>query len=190
MDKVLVHGESAGGAISLVSAFSQPPAFIKAVIATYPVITMAPKRTKPIFGAPVIPESVLREHLNAMQPGKIITEATPPDRIQLAISIIQQGSWDRYYGTDESYDVWKLLEKADDMPYVLILHGDEDSAVPVHGSIDWVAAAEKKFGEGKIKLHVQPGGDHGFDGHVPLETPWLQEGLKAITANWLGQGAI
>ena len=78
-----------------------------------------------------------------MQPGKIITEASPPDRINIAISIVQQESFPIYYGTDERDDAWQLLEKADDMPHVLILHGNEDSAVPVHGSIGWEAAAKK-----------------------------------------------
>jgi acetyl esterase/lipase len=189
LDKILVHGESAGGTISIVSAFLQPPGFIKAVIPTYPITTMIPKRTKPIFGAPPIPKSALQDHLNSMQPGKIITEASPPDRMNIAISIVQQESILSYYGTDERYDVWKLLERADDMPYVLILHGDEDSAVPVHGSIEWEAAVKKKFGAGKVKLHVERGAEHGFDEGIPLGTPWLQEDLMAITANWLGLGA-
>lgn len=124
-----------------------------------------------------------------MQPGKILTESTLPERMNIALSIAQQGTILRYYGTDEKHNLWKLLEKADDMPYTLVLHGEEDTAVPVYGSIDWVAAATKKFGEGKIKLHVEPGGEHGFDCEIPLETPWLQEGLQTITALWLGQVA-
>jgi dipeptidyl aminopeptidase/acylaminoacyl peptidase len=72
------------------------------------------------------------------------------------------------------------------MPHVLILHGNEDSAVPVHGGIEWEAAAKKKFGEGKFMLHVEQGAEHGFEEGVPLETLWLQKDLEAITANWLG----
>jgi hypothetical protein len=64
----------------------------------------------------------------------------------------------QYYRTDPKHDEWKLLEKAGDMPYTLILHGTEDSAVPVKGRIEWAAAVEKKFGRGKVELHVEPGG--------------------------------
>lgn len=185
----MVQGESAGGTIAIVSALTQPPGFIKAVIATYPFITLSPKRTKPIFGAPVLPTSVLQDHLDSIQPGKIITEAIPPERINIAIAIAQQELFPRYYGTDEGHDAFKLLEKASDIPYTFILHGTEDSAVPVDGSIEWVAAAKNNTGQGKVKLHLEQGAEHGFDGETPLETPWLQEGLKVITENWLGGGA-
>ena len=185
----MVQGESAGGTISIVSALSQPPGFIKAVISTYPFITLSPTRTKPIFGAPVLPTSVLQDHLDSIQPGKIITEATPPDRINIAIAIAQQELFPRYYGTNERHDAWKLLEKANDIPYTFIFHGAEDSAVPVDGSIEWVAAAKNRLGQGKVKLHIEEGAEHGFDSETPLETPWLQEGLGAITENWLSTEA-
>ncbi|OBT67671.1 hypothetical protein VE03_03550 [Pseudogymnoascus sp. 23342-1-I1] len=187
--KILLQGESAGGAISIVSALSQPAGLIKAVISTYPFITLSPKRTKPIFGAPVLSTSILEDHLDSIIPGKIITEATPPDRINIAIAIAQQELFPKYYGTDERHDAWKLLEKANDIPYTFILHGAEDSAVPVDGSIEWVAAVKDRLGQGKVQLHIEPGADHGFDNETTLETPWLQEGLKGITENWLGTAA-
>lgn len=170
----------------MVSAFSQPRGFIKAAIPGYPAIILVPKRSKPILGSPPIPESILREHLNSMQPGKIVPEATPPERMKILISVGQTETIHKYYGTAEKHDIWKLLEKADDTPYMLILHGQEDTAVPIEDNVDWVAAARKKFGEGKIKLHIEPGAEHGFDSAVPLETAWLQEALKPITAHWLG----
>jgi acetyl esterase/lipase len=185
-DKLLVHGESAGGAITMVSAFSQPAGSIKAVIPMYPAIDIAGQRTEPTIEVPLIPESVLRDHLSAILPGKIVTAATPPERMDIAISMAQQGAIGAYYGTDPKHDLWKLLEGGADMPYTLILHGAADSAVPVEGSIKWVEAARKKFGDGKVKLHVEPGGEHGFDCAVPLSTPWLEEELKVITALWLG----
>jgi acetyl esterase/lipase len=185
LGKILVHGESAGGTLSLLSALSQPPGFIKAIIATYPVTTIAPKRTKPPYGAPLVPESVLQEHLSSIQPGKIVTAAIPPDRFKLVLSILQQDLLSSYYGSDEKYEVWKLLEKADSIPQTFIVHGDDDLAVPVHGTLEWVAAAKEKFGEEKIQLHIEPGAGHGFDAvSATLETPWLQDGLKEITAKW------
>jgi acetyl esterase/lipase len=66
LSKIFVHGESAGGAIALLSGFSQPKDFIKAIVSMYPVIDLSPKRTKPILGAPTIPVEVLQTHLNSM----------------------------------------------------------------------------------------------------------------------------
>lgn len=40
------------------------------------------------------------------------------------------------------------------MLYTLILHGKEDPAVPVDGSIEWIGAVKKKFGSGKAKLRA------------------------------------
>jgi hypothetical protein len=50
--------------------------------------------------------------------------------------------------------VWKLLEKVEDMPYRLILHDKEDPPVLVDGSIEWIGAVMKKFGNGKAKLRA------------------------------------
>lgn len=55
------------------------------------------------------------------------------------------------------------------MPHTLILHGTEDSAVPGDGSIEWEGVVQKKFGQGKIQLHLEPGGAHRSDFDIPLE---------------------
>jgi acetyl esterase/lipase len=187
LDKVLVQGESAGGTIALVSAFSQPRGFIKAVIATYPVLTLTPVRSKPFFNVPLLPESVLRDYLASIPEGKIVTAATPPERGPVMLSIVQQRRLPEWYGTDEKHDPFKLLENAGEIPHTLIMHGQEDSVVPVGENVEWVAAARKKFGEGRVGFHVEAGAEHGFDGAFPLETDWLQEGLEPVTKAWLGQ---
>lgn len=187
LTKVIVHGESAGGAISLLSGFWQPSGFIKAVISMYPYIDLAPKREKPILGIAPGPESVVQNHLKSMQPGKIVTSAFPPERMDITIPLAQSGDIVKYYGSDERLNAWKLLERASDMPYTLILHGEEDTAVPVEGSLRWEAAAKAKFGGEKVTLHVEPGKEHGFDCAVPLETPWLKGYLGKVTELWLGR---
>lgn len=184
-DKLLIHGESAGATIAMVSAFSQPVGSIKAIIGMYPAIDIIGQRSEPTEARPLLPESLLRDHLSAMQPGKIVTAALPPERIALAVAMAQHGIIGSYYGTDPKHDLWKLLEGAAVIPPTLVLHGSDDSAVPVEGSVRWVEAAKKKFGE-KVKLHIEAGGEHGFDNFVPLETPWLQQELVEITAQWLG----
>ena len=160
--KILAHGESAGGALAIQSSFSQPAGFVKATISTYPTINFTPKRIKPILGVPTILESVLEEHLKAIVPGQIVTSAFPPARMNIALSIMQQSRLLELWGDAERMDLKLLLDSAQEMPCVLILHGSDDSAVPVEGSVEWVAEVEKRFGNGKIELCIQPG-EHGFD---------------------------
>ena len=59
-----------------------------------------------------------------------------------------------------------------------------DTAVPIEGSYQFEELARKKFGPGKVELVVQPG-EHGFDGEVSLNTPWLKNGLEKVTKVWL-----
>jgi len=160
----------------------------------YPVINLLPERTKPVMGAETVPPSVLAAHLAAMVPGKIVTSATPYARMDIAISVVQQKLLRQFWGDDERIDLHKLLEKAkeEDVPYTLILHGDEDTMVPIGGTREWVELVKKKFGDKtaeKFDIHIEPGAEHGFDVAVPLETEWLQEKLKKVTEVWLGKSA-
>lgn len=123
-------------------------------ISLYPTITILPKRKRLSFDTPSIPESIVQEHLESTLPDTIVTEATPPDRMVMVVSVAQNEIIHKYYGAHEKQDVWKLLEKVEDMPYTLILHGKEDPAVPVDGSIKWIGAVKMKFGNGKAKLRA------------------------------------
>jgi acetyl esterase/lipase len=188
LSKILVHGESAGGTISLLSGFSQSPGFVKAVVAMYPGIDILNNtpRTEPILGIPTLPPAILEDHLEAMEPGKIVTSAFPPERADLMISVAQQGRLRSFFGDDERLDLHKVLNNAKNMPYTLILHKKEDSAVPTSGSIKWTEMASRKFGADKIDLHLGPG-EHGFDTELPLSSPWLQDRLVRVTELWLGE---
>ena len=191
LSRILVHGESAGGYLSIQSGLSQPVGFIKAVIATYPVIDWESEyfteaSEKFIQGVPIPPSSVIENHLKAMQPGTIITSVEPPRRMDLCLSSLQQGRLGEFFGTDESLLPLKRLDKAIYIPYIFILHGRDDSTVPVEGSYKFVEKMRERFWDDKILLHVEPG-DHGFDVMVSLETPWLKEGLKQVTKQWLGE---
>ena len=189
LSRLLVHGESTGGYLSIQSALSQPVGFIKAVIATYPIIDWESKyfteaSEKIIQGVPMAPSLVLDNHLKSMRPGHIITSAEPPDRMDLCLISLQQGRLGEFFGTDERLLPLKRLDKAVYIPYIFILHGRDDSAVPIDGSYKFVEKMRERFWDDKILLHVEPG-DHGFDVMTALETPWLKEGLKHVTKQWL-----
>ncbi|EXJ57020.1 hypothetical protein A1O7_07364 [Cladophialophora yegresii CBS 114405] len=201
LSKVLVTGESAGGYLSVQSALGSSAGLAKASIATYPVLDVASpfyteEYDKVILGAPTLPKDVLGRHIQSVEDEaakngrkSVVTSATPPDRLPFALSIVQQGLYRKLLGEDKVLYPMERVEdvSAQNVPSILIIHGREDSAVPVEGSEKWAQKAREKFGEGKVDLIVQPG-EHGFDTDpsVTLETPWLKDGLGRITEAWLG----
>ena len=194
LSKLLVHGESAGGYLSVQSGLCLPTGSINAIIAQYPSLDFeAPYFSKSfekiIRGRGQIPTSVLENHIKSMTPGTILTSANPPARMDLAASCVQQGRFPEFMGTDEILYPLRRMEKAREIPYTFILHGREDTAVPVEGSFKFVDKVRQKFGDGKVSLHVEPG-EHGFDDGATLETPWLKEGLEGVTARWLGEEGV
>ena len=185
ISKIIVHGGSAGGQLALHSGFTQAPGFIRAVIAAYPGMGIDRSDDRPILGAAAIPKSILEDHLKSMVPGKIVTAADPPARMPIALSITQQKRKAEFLGTDERLFPMKVLEKVDAVPFTFILHGKDDSAVPVDYSIKFADRIKERFGEGKVDLRIRPG-EHGFDSEVDVNEPWLQEGLSRVTSLWLG----
>ncbi|KIW65576.1 hypothetical protein PV04_07822 [Phialophora macrospora] len=200
LGQVLVTGESAGGYLSIQSALGSSGGLASASIATYPVLDVgSPFYTeeyeKVVLGAPTVPRDVFAGHVAAVEEDakngkkRVVTSATPPDRLPFALSIVQQGLYRTLLGEEKIlYPLERIDDvEARDVPPILIIHGREDSAVPVDGSEKWVKKAREKFGDGKVALIVQPG-EHGFDTNptVTLETPWLKDGLVRITEAWLG----
>ncbi|KUJ22984.1 alpha/beta-hydrolase [Mollisia scopiformis] len=186
LSKVAVQGPSAGGTLAVQSGFFQPRGFIKAVIATFPGLNVGAKRNNPILGLPMVPPSVLEDHLKNMKPGTIVTSVESLERFQVALSIAQQTRTKDFYGSDEKLYPFKVLEKTENASYMLVLHGDNDTVVAVKGSIDFTEAMKNKFGDDNIDLVIRPGCEHGFDKDVALEEPWLKSALVKATELWLG----
>ena len=195
LGKVLVAGESAGGYLSIQSGMLQPPGSIQTVIAQYPVLDydsefFSTAYKKSILGAPQLPRSILDDHLKTMKPGSVVSACNPPDaRRSLSTSCVQQGRFLEFLGDDEMVYPMRRVGKVDgeSVPPMLIIHGKDDSAVPVEGSTKFLERAKEHWGEGKVLLHLEPG-EHGFDGALKLEeAPWLQSVLKQqVTGAWLG----
>ena len=174
--------------MALLSGLSQPKGVVKAVISMYPEMNepVGP-RSKPVLGMPPFATSVIEDHVKAMVPGKIVTAAMPPARFDITMSIVQNDIKDKYLGDDENIYPLRVLAKATDMPYSFVVHGNDDTGVLVAGSIEFAEKAKTKFGDGSIDLHVEPGQEHGFDGELPSDTPWLAEKLAKIEELWLGK---
>lgn len=188
-EHVIANGESAGGYVAILSALSQPAGTIKAVMAAYPVLDINDRHytehyDKAMFGAPMMPASILDDYIKSIKPGDVITSAVPPARMPLALVACQQGKYRELLGSDSKLYPMEVLKVAKQLPFTFIFHGTDDSAVPVEGSVKFAEAAKEKFGAEKIEFFSGPG-EHGFDDEATLETPWMKEGLAKVTKAWL-----
>jgi fermentation-respiration switch protein FrsA (DUF1100 family) len=79
------------------------------------------------------------------------------------------------------------LEEAGFFVPTYIVHGRDDTVVPVKWSHAFVDKARERFSEmeARFKL-ITPPGDHGFDEEMYEEDePWLGELLQEIERDWL-----
>jgi acetyl esterase/lipase len=91
-----------------------------------------------------------------------------------------------HFGPDEKMWPFGKLADAEEMPPTWIIHGDQDQAVSVLDSQDFVKRWTEKEVRGEVKLDVLPGVDHGFDiGLKEDEEEWLKKGLEWIEGKWL-----
>ena len=188
-DHVLVEGDSTGGWLAIQSALTQPAGSIKAVIGLYPQLDMRDafyntKFEKPLFGMPMQPSEIVDEHVKAMAPGAVVTSAELPSRLDLTCSMVQNGRVMEFLGEAKELFPLEMVALADSMPAVLILHGSEDSAVPVAGSKRFVEALKERLPESAIRLDVRTG-EHAFDGDATMKEEWLKEDVEFITKYWL-----
>ena len=186
---VLVVGDSGGGWLAMQSALRQPANSIKAVIGLYPQLDLRDdffntKFEKDILGMPMLPNEIIDAHVAAMAPGVVVTSDSQPSRMELVYSMFQNGRMVEFLGDSKELFPLEMVALAEDMSAVLILHGREDSIVPVVGSERFVGALKKKLPASAVKLDVRPGG-HGFDGDATIEEHWLKEDAEFITKYWL-----
>ena len=134
-----------------------------------------------------MPKSVLDDHIAAIPKGQIVTGVFPPDRVVLALSAVQNGTFTELLGNDDSLFPARQLQKVKDgqkVPFLFAYHGTEDSAVPCQETNQFVSSQAAKLGEERVIAKFEPG-DHGVDDACALSTPWLQEGLVGVTKAWL-----
>lgn len=65
-------------------------------IQLYLAIRILPKRKGLSFDTPSIPESIVQERQSTL-PDTIVTEATPPDRMDMVVSVAQNEIIHKYY---------------------------------------------------------------------------------------------
>lgn len=144
---------------------------------------------KPIVGVPNLSNQIIDDHLATTFTGTHITAADPPDRLQLAFAIVQNGRFLEFFGQDRRLFPTERLEDLAalgpvHLPTLFIFHGEQDSAVPASGSKKFIQLLRSKAPHVNAKLYIQ-NGDHGFDFNASLATPWLKDGLEMISRDWL-----
>ncbi|KAF3402193.1 hypothetical protein DPV78_004645 [Talaromyces pinophilus] len=201
LDRILMLGESAGGYLAIQLALSHP-GHIQGVVAAYPMLDLkAPfyteRYSKPIVQVPNLPNTLIDEYFATSRVKEVptvhVTAADPPDRLELAFAIVQNGRLLEFLG-NKSPDLFPLErvrklaaasnEQLSSLPPFFIFHGEQDSAVPVDGSRRFASLLQETLPDVNVRLYIQDG-DHGFDEDATMETPWLREGLAMISRRWI-----
>lgn len=146
----------------------------------------------------MLPAAILDDHLAAMNPDpekrELFSDTVPHDRLELILVAMQQGRYREMFGEEEHVYPFRVLERVAEekkggkgrkMPYLWLYHGEKDSVLPVEGSEKFAKKWTEAFGEEGLKLHVEKGADHGFDGSMDVDVPWIKEGLEGTVKAWL-----
>jgi len=183
LDRIMTEGDSAGGYLSIQLAMNHP-AKIRACIAEFPCLDFKSPHFSGIgSGMPAGTFSLVDQHLATV--GKNIASSDMNlSRFPLINAMIQEGRLLDFFGDDPRLFPLQRVEAGDDIPPLFIIHGLNDSIVPVDGSTKFVKLLLEKKPGAEVHLTVQPG-EHGVSIPFGVDHPWLAEGLKLVTEKWL-----
>ncbi|KAL4910526.1 hypothetical protein BDW74DRAFT_184425 [Aspergillus multicolor] len=202
---LLVTGESAGGLLSINSAFQLTnglsTGFIpRAAIGMYPTVDMksddfTEPRTIPPFGQH-FSESIIDELLATLPEGPV--SSTLGDYLPLMLAAIEYGYLGDWYARDLNetstpevlYPI-DQLKKGVKIPDggITIIQGLNDTVVPPDHSEPFIERLKQVTKGRPVHDKIQfitHEGEHGFDGNLRYaEEEWLQEALKPVVNAWL-----
>ena len=172
--------------MALMSGLLQPRGSIKAILAQYPMTDSLRREPSDTFiNLPSSSESLVKEHMETIKPGIVVSSCVPPARMNLSYVLSAYGRYLEFFGDDKLMWPLYLVEEKKWLPPTWIHHGDVDTAVSVEDSKAFVAKCEKIRGL-EVRLEVRRGEDHGFDTQAKEdEEEWLMEGLRWVEEKWL-----
>ncbi|OQO08368.1 hypothetical protein B0A48_06238 [Cryoendolithus antarcticus] len=204
VSNILVTGGSAGGYLSIQSGLLDLPETqrkaVKAIISQYPMLDMRDRwwtedYEKNIFSAgPNPPKHLLADHLAGLKGDEVVTDRIPPKDDWLGGSIIGEGLYPKFLGTEtELYPLEVLAMQAKEgvqVPPTWVFHGTEDDVVPIEGTQKFVELWKQSLPGKEADLYVnyEPGG-HGFDAEATIETAWVKKGLEFVGQYWPGKAS-
>ncbi|KAI9373508.1 Alpha/Beta hydrolase protein [Aspergillus egyptiacus] len=195
LTRIMLVGESAGGLLSVNMALAHAGE-VRSAVATYPCIDMkSPDFTTPRERLPFgqhTPETVIQDTVAASN-GPVSSAATPA-HLAFMLAAIEHGRLGGWYVRDSEGSpregLLHPMERLEKPGVVLppggitILHGRQDSLVPVRQAEAFVRRAREVTGSDRVKLTVRDG-EHGFDGAVRYDEEWLYDALKTAVESWL-----
>jgi hypothetical protein len=132
------------------------------------------------------PADTVDKYIANLKGNEVVSAATPPARIDVAFSSIQQGKNIGILGSDPSLFPVQRLDVVKDLPPMFILHRKVKSAAPYQSSEAFVKKSMVTHLDVKVLHTVVPGEEHGIDATASVDTAWLKEGLDFIAPKWLG----
>jgi acetyl esterase/lipase len=186
LSRVLSLGDSAGGWMALQSVLSLPENTFRACFVQYPVVNAIPISPDDVlFGERIPPKKELDDFIANIKPGTVVSAATPPARSPLMAMLLAHGRWDEIFGTGQHLMPETRIESAKFFVPTYIIHGKDDTIVPVKWTEKFVKRARELFPDTTIELVTRPG-EHGFDDSIyEDEEPWLAEILRKVEKDWL-----
>ncbi|KAF5861463.1 hypothetical protein ETB97_012943 [Aspergillus alliaceus] len=198
LTRILTSGDSAGGYLSIQMGLSHPEE-IRAVNAVYPLVdTNSPHFTsqteKVVLSLPTFPRDLLTRHIKAAREREAVTQqkvvvSAPAEegRTKLMFSVCQHGLLGQFFPRDAlELHPLERLDAGARFPRggVLVLHGRDDSVVPVEGSYKLKEKIDQVDRNLNFKLVVKDG-EHGFDHSAKLHDAWLWKAAQDIICAWL-----
>ncbi|KAI4718596.1 alpha/beta-hydrolase [Aureobasidium sp. EXF-10727] len=188
VSNVLVAGESAGGYLAIQSALLFPDAGIKAAISQYGMLDnkiahFSQKGEKYMAGAPQQPESEIDDYLRDMKKGAVRTETHPWELWLFICATVQAGRYLQFLGDGNGVHAIDNLETTKSIPACWVIHGKEDSLVPIEASNNFVDKLKQTHPDTPLRYTIQPG-EHGFDGAVTMDADWVKEGCAWLEQYW------
>ncbi|GLA81452.1 hypothetical protein AtubIFM56815_005103 [Aspergillus tubingensis] len=101
LSKVAVAGESAGGYLSLQSAFLFPEARISVVLAQYATLDIDSPFYNPPPPSPPSGHSIVNEYLAKLKPSSVRVSSPMPDRWDLCEAILAEGRHREFIGNED-----------------------------------------------------------------------------------------
>ncbi|KAI1333950.1 putative polyketide synthase [Xylariaceae sp. FL0016] len=190
---ILCAGHSAGGTLALLSALERPDADVKAVLSLYgpmddsvPELKMA--RPRKILGSwpppPRQAEATIRSYIQRTR-GTVRTDGDPVEMWELVTCILQQGRLPRMMSQrpDPRLDVILAITKRKTLPPIWLIHGENDSIVPLDCSTEFVRRINDIVPDAPLMLSIRPG-EHNFDASLGVHEPWIAEGCDFLLKHW------
>ncbi|GLA62231.1 hypothetical protein AtubIFM55763_003541 [Aspergillus tubingensis] len=183
LSKVAVAGESAGGYLSLQSAFLFPEARISVVLAQYATLDIDSPFYNPPPPSPPSGHSIVNEYLAKLKSSSVRVSSPMPDRWDLCEAILAEGRHREFIGNEDKVRLMSTLEQAQNPPAIWLAQGDKDPIVPMATATNFVEQMKKTHPNTPFHLSVQPG-SHGFDCMSTLDEEWVKEGCKFVERYW------